>query len=128
MYTTHILFRCVFQMLAVFAMYGKIPARLKVRNLFDMFDLDLDGNLNSSETIMMLRFVGDRDTFGLLPAIYCMHFVECVCIFNFIWNARPRKRDASTNLLKPAVKLAEKDERVTAQGNHRYIFCQEPST
>ncbi len=47
------------QMLAVLAMYGKIPARLKVRNLFDLFDLDLDDKLNSSETILMLRFVGD---------------------------------------------------------------------
>lgn len=40
-------------------MYGKIPARMKVRNLFDLFDLDLDDKLNSSETILMLRFVGD---------------------------------------------------------------------
>lgn len=44
------------QMLAIMIMFGKIPARLKVRNLFDLFDLDFDGNLNSSETVLMLRF------------------------------------------------------------------------
>lgn len=49
-------------MLAVLTMYGKIPARLKVRNLFELFDLDMDGNLNSSETILMLRLVGDKNT------------------------------------------------------------------
>lgn len=53
-------------MLAVLAMYGKIPARLKVRNLFDLFDLDLDGCLNSSETILMLRSVRDKDTFPVM--------------------------------------------------------------
>lgn len=61
---THINLVChLFQMLAVLAMYGKIPARLKVRNLFELFDLDLDGNLNSSETILMLRFVGTQPRF-----------------------------------------------------------------
>lgn len=64
-------------MLAVLAMYGKIPARLKVRNLFDLFDLDLDGNLNSSETILMLRFVGDNEIHTLLLTVgyvlYCLH-------------------------------------------------------
>lgn len=43
-------------MLAVMTMCGKIPARSKVRNLFDLFDEDLDGKLNSAEAIMMLRF------------------------------------------------------------------------
>lgn len=43
------------QMLALMIMYGKTPARSKVRNMFDMFDLDRDGRLNSSETILMLR-------------------------------------------------------------------------
>lgn len=43
------------QMLALMIMYGKTPARSKVRNMFDMFDLDHDGRLNSSETILMLR-------------------------------------------------------------------------
>lgn len=63
--------RCnLFQMLAVLAMYGKIPARLKVRNLFDLFDLDSDGNLNSFETILMLRFVGDNATSCLLAMGY----------------------------------------------------------
>lgn len=45
-------------MLAMLTMYGKIPARFKVRNLFELFDLDFDGKLNSAETILMLRFVG----------------------------------------------------------------------
>ena len=58
---THRFVRRLFQMLAVLTMYGKIPARLKVRNLFELFDLDMDGNLNSSETILMLRLVGDKD-------------------------------------------------------------------
>ena len=42
-------------MLAVMTMCGKIPARSKVRNLFDLFDEDLDGKLNSAETVMLLR-------------------------------------------------------------------------
>lgn len=59
-------------MLAVLAMYGKIPARLKVRNLFELFDLDLDGNLNSSETILMLRFVGDKATMPVIAVGVCV--------------------------------------------------------
>lgn len=48
-------------MLAVLTIYGKIPARFKVRNLFELFDLDFDGKLNSAETILMLRFVGANE-------------------------------------------------------------------
>lgn len=57
------LFYGFIQMLAVLAMYGKIPARIKVRNLFELFDLDFDGKLNSAETILMLRFVGAIATY-----------------------------------------------------------------
>ncbi|CAM9567000.1 unnamed protein product, partial [Pylaiella littoralis] len=47
----------IFEMLAVLVLYGKIPARFKVRNLFELFDLDFDGKLNAAETILMLRSV-----------------------------------------------------------------------
>lgn len=43
-------------MVAVMILYGKIPARSKVRNLFDLFDADLDGKINSAEAVIMLRF------------------------------------------------------------------------
>ncbi|CAN0006206.1 unnamed protein product [Ectocarpus sp. 12 AP-2014] len=62
----------LYEMLAVLTMYGKIPARLKVKNLFDLFDLDLDGKLNSSETIVMLRSLLHgiaKSTGGVLPNI-----------------------------------------------------------
>lgn len=44
------------QMIAAIILCGKIPARSKVRSLFDMFDFDLDGKLNSCEVILMLRW------------------------------------------------------------------------
>ncbi|CAM9114072.1 unnamed protein product [Laminaria digitata] len=60
----------VIEMLAVMTMCGKIPARSKVRNLFDLFDEDLDGKLNSAETVMLLRsflWAVAKSTGGVLP-------------------------------------------------------------
>ncbi|CAN0170616.1 unnamed protein product [Ascophyllum nodosum] len=59
------------EMLAVMIMFAKTQARLKVRNMFDMFDLDLDGKLSPAETILMLRSLlvaVAKSTGGVLPA------------------------------------------------------------
>lgn len=43
-------------MLTIMTICGKIPARIKVRNLFNLFDLDLDGKLNYPEAMLLFRF------------------------------------------------------------------------
>lgn len=43
------------QLFAAMVLCGKLPARSKVRSMFDTFDFDSDGKLNPCEAILMLR-------------------------------------------------------------------------
>lgn len=132
---THVSNTCVcvcvaiylFQILAVLAMYGKIPARLKVQNLFQLFDLDLDGHLNSSETILMLRFVGYKAHFTF-PVIGCRSYVNTISddyIFTFARYFKcTAKENGGANYPWPAGEV-DGDERA----HLRYSCClfQAPS-